>query len=84
MTRVAVRCIVFVCFGYLVCPAQEPKSRTEPLWPEGAPGSQGEQPGDVPYTCANVTLAATRLGYKPSVMFEEGIRLSAIAPIWVS
>lgn len=55
MTRVAVRCIVFVCFGYLVCPAQEPKTRTEPLWPEGAPGSQGEQPGDVPQLI--ITLA---------------------------
>ena len=32
-----------------------------------------DQPGDVPYTCANVTKATTMLGYKPETMFEEGI-----------
>lgn len=33
-----------------------------------------DQPGDVPYTCANVEKAAHLLGYKSKVSFEEGIR----------
>lgn len=33
-----------------------------------------DQPGDVPYTCADVTKAAQMLGYKAKVPFEEGIR----------
>lgn len=32
------------------------------------------QPGDVPYTCANVTLAHNHLGYEAIVPFEEGIQ----------
>lgn len=33
-----------------------------------------DQPGDVPYTCADVTKAQKLLGYKSQVSFEEGIR----------
>jgi len=33
-----------------------------------------DQPGDVPYTCANVDKAEYLLGYKSEVSFEEGIR----------
>jgi len=33
-----------------------------------------DQPGDVPYTCANVTLAHEHLGYEATVPFEEGIQ----------
>lgn len=33
-----------------------------------------DQPGDVPYTCADVTKAYKLLGYKSTVPFEEGIR----------
>ena len=33
-----------------------------------------DQPGDVPYTCADITKAERMLGYKSSVTFEEGIR----------
>lgn len=33
-----------------------------------------DQPGDVPYTCADVSKAHELLGYKASVSFEEGIR----------
>ena len=33
-----------------------------------------DQPGDVPYTCANVNKAEYLLGYKSKVTFEEGIR----------
>mmetsp|Transcript_18844 Transcript_18844/g.40774 ORF Transcript_18844/g.40774 Transcript_18844/m.40774 type:complete len:480 (-) Transcript_18844:146-1585(-) len=33
-----------------------------------------EQPGDVPYTCADVNHAKRLLGYKSSVPFEEGIK----------
>jgi UDP-glucuronate 4-epimerase len=33
-----------------------------------------DQPGDVPYTCADVRKAEKLLGYKSSVSFEEGIR----------
>jgi UDP-glucuronate 4-epimerase len=32
-----------------------------------------DQPGDVPYTCADVSKAETLLGYRPKVSFEEGI-----------
>jgi UDP-glucuronate 4-epimerase len=33
-----------------------------------------DQPGDVPYTCADVSKAEKLLGYSSSVPFEEGIR----------
>jgi UDP-glucuronate 4-epimerase len=33
-----------------------------------------DQPGDVPYTCADVTKASRMLGYQAKVPFEEGIR----------
>ncbi|CAB9528775.1 Bifunctional UDP-glucose 4-epimerase and UDP-xylose 4-epimerase [Seminavis robusta] len=33
-----------------------------------------DQPGDVPYTCADVSKAHAMLGYKSKVAFEEGIR----------
>ncbi len=33
-----------------------------------------DQPGDVPYTCADVTKAHEKLGYKSRISFEEGIR----------
>mmetsp|Transcript_46353 Transcript_46353/g.56164 ORF Transcript_46353/g.56164 Transcript_46353/m.56164 type:complete len:418 (-) Transcript_46353:148-1401(-) len=33
-----------------------------------------DQPGDVPYTCADVTKAYSLLGYKAKVPFEEGIK----------
>ena len=33
-----------------------------------------DQPGDVPYTCANVTLAKSLLGYRANVPIEEGIK----------
>jgi UDP-glucuronate 4-epimerase len=33
-----------------------------------------DQPGDVPYTCADVSKARRMLGYKSKVPFEEGIR----------
>jgi UDP-glucuronate 4-epimerase len=33
-----------------------------------------DQPGDVPYTCADVRKAKRKLGYKASVSFEEGIK----------
>lgn len=85
MTSVAVRCIVFVCFGYLVCPAHEPKTRTEPLWSEGAPGAQGEQPGDVPQLI--ITLADAERpspavvilpggGYRGHAMDHEGYQFA--------
>ena len=32
-----------------------------------------DQPGDVPYTCANVTKAKTLLGYEPHTKFEAGM-----------
>jgi len=35
------------------------------------------QPGDVPYTCADVSKASRLLGYKSKVSFEEGIRMTA-------
>jgi UDP-glucuronate 4-epimerase len=36
-----------------------------------------DQPGDVPYTCADVTKASRMLGYNSKVSFDEGIRLTA-------
>jgi UDP-glucuronate 4-epimerase len=36
-----------------------------------------DQPGDVPYTCADVSKAKKLLGYKPRISFEEGIRRTA-------
>lgn len=36
-----------------------------------------DQPGDVPYTCADVSKAYKLLGYKAQVPFEEGIRKTA-------
>jgi len=33
-----------------------------------------DQPGDVPYTCADVSKARRMLGYKSKVPFDEGIR----------
>lgn len=33
-----------------------------------------DQPGDVPYTCADVSKAFSMLGYKSKVPFDEGIR----------
>lgn len=36
-----------------------------------------DQPGDVPYTCADVSKAHRLLGYKSKVPFEEGIRRTA-------
>ncbi|KAL3777463.1 hypothetical protein ACHAWO_010214 [Cyclotella atomus] len=33
-----------------------------------------DQPGDVPYTCADVSKAYELLGYKAEVTFDEGIR----------
>lgn len=33
-----------------------------------------DQPGDVPYTCADVSKAQDLLGYKATVPFDEGIR----------
>jgi len=36
-----------------------------------------DQPGDVPYTCADVSKAQRMLGYKSKFTFEEGIRKTA-------
>lgn len=36
-----------------------------------------DQPGDVPYTCADVAKAYQYLGYKSTISFEEGIRRTA-------
>mmetsp|Transcript_2897 Transcript_2897/g.3868 ORF Transcript_2897/g.3868 Transcript_2897/m.3868 type:complete len:413 (+) Transcript_2897:130-1368(+) len=36
-----------------------------------------DQPGDVPYTCADVSKAHALLGYKSKVPFDEGIRRTA-------
>jgi len=33
-----------------------------------------DQPGDVPYTCADIRKAERMLGYKPKFSFEEGIQ----------
>lgn len=35
-----------------------------------------DQPGDVPYTCADVSKARKLLGYKAKIPFDEGIRLT--------
>jgi UDP-glucuronate 4-epimerase len=32
-----------------------------------------DQPGDVPYTCADIRKAEKLLGYQSKVPFEEGI-----------
>jgi len=37
-----------------------------------------DQPGDVPYTCADVSKAKRMLGYESKVPFEEGIRMTAL------
>jgi len=37
-----------------------------------------DQPGDVPYTCADVRKAHKLLGYKARVPFEDGIRKTAL------
>jgi UDP-glucuronate 4-epimerase len=36
-----------------------------------------DQPGDVPYTCADVSKATRMLGYTSKVAFEEGIKRTA-------
>jgi UDP-glucuronate 4-epimerase len=36
-----------------------------------------DQPGDVPYTCADVSKAQRMLGYKAQVSFSDGIRKTA-------
>jgi UDP-glucuronate 4-epimerase len=36
-----------------------------------------DQPGDVPYTCADVSKAERLLGYRSTVSFEEGIKRTA-------
>eukprot|EP00978_Attheya_sp_CCMP212_P016790 scaffold44298_cov47-Attheya_sp.AAC.2 len=36
-----------------------------------------DQPGDVPYTCADVSKAQRMLGYKAQISFEDGIRKTA-------
>jgi len=36
-----------------------------------------DQPGDVPYTCADVSKAYRLLGYRAKVSFEEGIKRTA-------
>lgn len=36
-----------------------------------------DQPGDVPYTCADVSKAERLLGYRSQVSFEDGIRMTA-------
>jgi UDP-glucuronate 4-epimerase len=36
-----------------------------------------DQPGDVPYTCADVSKAEALLGYRSQIPFEEGIRRTA-------
>lgn len=35
-----------------------------------------DQPGDVPYTCADVSKAHRMLGYRSKVTFEDGIRMT--------
>ena len=37
-----------------------------------------DQPGDAPYTCADVTKAERLLGYKSNVEFEEDIKRTAM------
>jgi UDP-glucuronate 4-epimerase len=36
-----------------------------------------DQPGDVPYTCADVSKAERLLGYNSKVSFEDGIKMTA-------
>ena len=36
-----------------------------------------DQPGDVPYTCADVSKASRLLGYRSKVSFEDGIKMTA-------
>lgn len=36
-----------------------------------------DQPGDVPYTCADVSKAERLLGYRSKVSFEDGIQMTA-------
>jgi UDP-glucuronate 4-epimerase len=36
-----------------------------------------DQPGDVPYTCANVSKAERLLGYRSKISFEDGIQRTA-------
>ena len=36
-----------------------------------------DRPGDVPCTCADVTIAYTLLGYRARVSFEDGINQTA-------
>eukprot|EP00591_Stephanopyxis_turris_P017120 CAMPEP_0195538538 /NCGR_PEP_ID=MMETSP0794_2-20130614/49584_1 /TAXON_ID=515487 /ORGANISM="Stephanopyxis turris, Strain CCMP 815" /LENGTH=483 /DNA_ID=CAMNT_0040672529 /DNA_START=23 /DNA_END=1474 /DNA_ORIENTATION=- len=36
-----------------------------------------DQPGDVPYTCADISKARRILGYEAKISFEEGIRRTA-------
>jgi len=36
-----------------------------------------DQPGDVPYTCADVTKAQKLLGYRSKISFEEGMKRTA-------
>jgi UDP-glucuronate 4-epimerase len=36
-----------------------------------------DQPGDVPYTCADVSKAKHLLGYRSAISFEEGIKRTA-------
>lgn len=36
-----------------------------------------DQPGDVPYTCADVSKAENLLGYRSKISFEDGIRMTA-------
>jgi UDP-glucose 4-epimerase len=38
--------------------------------------SSGQTPGGVSRLCADLTLAAQKLNYKPSIPLEEGLRLS--------
>merc|ERR1712084_102547 len=46
----------------------------EHVWKKAIIRVMPDQPGDVPYTCADVGKAYTMLGYKSTVSFEEGIR----------
>jgi UDP-glucuronate 4-epimerase len=36
-----------------------------------------DQPGDVPYTCADVSKAQRLLGYRSKISFEDGIKMTA-------
>lgn len=37
----------------------------------------GDQPGDVPFTCADVSKSSHLLGYESTISFEEGIKMTA-------